>query len=287
MAIGTAALINLGIQAVIAGGQYVTGRSKQKEADLAAQRAAAKLAGIKEPDEVSGLQVPTLGAELARQELGQQFATSVEAARTTGAAGVLGGIPSLAGLGADKALDIAAQLDALEKQRDQFVAQQLQARAQREATAQRQMVGMELMGAQQASAAARQQQQQAGIGFAQAAGETTAAYIKAKPLYDATVDATEKAAISAAKTSMEEATQAITPPQMPMQDTDLIQPPTLPAAKSMGVEPITEPKAPTYNELINMGMRSAGEDFEKMQKELYPSTQGLPFLFQPPTGLGG
>lgn len=268
MAIGTAALINLGIQAVIAGGQYVTGRSKQKEADLAAQRAAAKLAGIKEPDEVSGLQVPTLGAELARQELGQQFATSVEAARTTGAAGVLGGIPSLAGLGADKALDIAAQLDALEKQRDQFVAQQLQARAQREATAQRQMVGMELMGAQQASAAARQQQQQAGIGFAQAAGETTAAYIKAKPLYDATVDATEKAAISAAKTSMEESLKkAPKPPTVdissPLIESGLIQPPTLPAAKlieeDLMIEPITPPEMPMQDT----------------------------YLIQPPIGLGG
>lgn len=186
MAIGiaTAALINLGIQGTIAGVQYFQGREKQKEADLAAQRAAAKLAGIEEADEVSGLQVPTLGAELARQELGQQFATSVSAAQSAGAAGVLGGIPSLANLGADKALDIAAQLDALEKQRDQFVAQQLQARASREVSAERQLVGMELTGAQQASAAARMQQQQAGQAALSAVGDTAALYIKNKPLYD-------------------------------------------------------------------------------------------------------
>jgi hypothetical protein len=188
MAIATAALINLGIQGAIAGVQYYQGREKQKEADLAAQRAAAKLAGIEEADEVSDLQVPTFGAELARQSLGQQFATSVEAAKSAGATGVLGGIPSLANLGADKALDIAAQLDALEKQRDQFVAQQLQARATRQVAAERQLVGMELTGAQQASAAARMQQQQAGIGFAQGAGETAAAYIKAQPLYELSKD---------------------------------------------------------------------------------------------------
>lgn len=279
MAIGTAALINLGIQAVIAGGQYVSGKAKQKEADLAAQRAAARLAGIKESDEVSGLQVPTLGAELARQSLGQQFATSVSAVQSAGAAGVLGGIPSLAGLGADKALDIAAQLDALEKQRDQFVASQLQAKATREATAERQMIGMELAGAQQASAASRLQQQQAGIGFAQGVGDTTAAYIKASPLYEASVAAKQDAEISAAKTSMEEATQAITPPEMPMQDTELIQPPSLPQPQMQTGVMEQNPITSGYEDLLNMGMQAG--------RSMSPRTGGLPFLFAPPTGLGG
>lgn len=279
MAIGTAALINLGIQAVIAGGQYVSGKAKQKEADLAAQRAAARLAGIKESDEVSGLQVPTLGAELARQSLGQQFVTSVSAFQSAGAAGVLGGIPSLAALGADKALDIAAQQDALAKQRDQFVASQLQAKATREATAERQMIGMELAGAQQASAASRLQQQQAGIGFAQGVGDTTAAYIKASPLYEASVAAKQDAAISAAKTSMEEATQAITPPEMPMQDTELIQPPSLPQPQMQTGVMEQNPITSGYEDLLNMGMQAG--------RSMSPRTGGLPFLFAPPTGLGG
>lgn len=279
MAIGTAALINLGIQAVIAGGQYVSGKAKQKEADLAAQRAAARLAGIKESDEVSGLQVPTLGAELARQSLGQQFVTSVSAFQSAGAAGVLGGIPSLAALGADKALDIAAQQDALAKQRDQFVASQLQAKATREAIAERQMIGMELAGAQQASAASRLQQQQAGIGFAQGVGDTTAAYIKASPLYEASVAAKQDAAISAAKTSMEEATQAITPPEMPMQDTELIQPPSLPQPQMQTGVMEQNPITSGYEDLLNMGMQAG--------RSMSPRTGGLPFLFAPPTGLGG
>lgn len=279
MAIGTAALINLGIQAVIAGGQYVSGKAKQKEADLAAQRAAARLAGIKESDEVSGLQVPTLGAELARQSLGQQFVTSVSAFQSAGAAGVLGGIPSLAALGADKALDIAAQQDALAKQRDQFVASQLQAKATREAIAERQMIGMELAGAQQASAASRLQQQQAGIGFAQGVGDTTAAYIKASPLYEASVAAKQDAEISAAKTSMEEATQAITPPEMPMQDTELIQPPSLPQPQMQTGVMEQNPITSGYEDLLNMGMQAG--------RSMSPRTGGLPFLFAPPTGLGG
>lgn len=284
MAIATAALINLGIQGAIAGVQYYQGREKQKEADLAAQRAAAKLAGIEEADEVSSLQVPTLGAELARQELGQQFATSVAAAQSAGAAGVLGGIPSLANLGADKALDIAAQLDALEKQRDQFVAQQLQARATREVAAERQLVGMELAGAQQASAAARMQQQQAGIGFAQGAGETAAAYIKAQPLYELSRDAAEKAAISEAKTAMEESlTKAPKPPVLdissPLVESELIQPPSMPEPTVDTQQIKRNPLTSGYEGLLEMGMR--------VGREMSPKTQGMSYLFQPPIGLGG
>ena len=284
MAIGTAALINLGIQAVIAGGQYVSGKAKQKEADLAAQRAAARLAGIKESDEVSNLQIPTLGAELARQSLGQQFVTSVSAFQGAGAAGVLGGIPSLAALGADKALDIAAQQDALAKQRDQFVASQLQAKATREATAERQMIGMELAGAQQASAASRLQQQQAGIGFAQGVGDTAAAYIKASPLYEASIAAKQDAAISAAKTDMQTELANVATPEMldissPLVESDLIQPPSLPQPQiqtgAMEQNPITS----GYEDLLNMGMQAG--------RSMSPRTGGLPFLFAPPTGLGG
>ena len=176
-------LVRGAVQLGSAAYQGYQGSQKQKEAELAAQRIAAQQRAIREADEVSDVQVPTLGAELARQSLGQQFATSVAAAQSAGAAGVLGGIPALANLGADKALDIAAQLNKLEAQRDQFVAQQLQQRARREATAQRGLLGQQLAGAQMATAEARQQQQQALASGIQAVGSATAGIIENQALY--------------------------------------------------------------------------------------------------------
>lgn len=178
-----ALLVRGAVQLGTAAYQGYQGSQKQKEADLAAQRFAAQQRAVTEADEVSDVQVPTLGAELARQELGQQFATSVAAAQSAGAAGVLGGIPSLANLGADRALDIAAQLNTLEAQRDQFVARQLQARAQREARAERGLLGQQLMGAQMASAEARRQQQQALKSGIEAVGSATAGIIENQALY--------------------------------------------------------------------------------------------------------
>jgi len=141
--------------------QGIQGKSKQKEAERAAQRAAAKMRAIEEENVIEGLQVPTLGAELARQELGQQVATSVEALRSAGAAGVLGGIPSLVDVSTDKALEIAAGLQEAEYQRDKFVLQQEQALEGRRVAREMGMASMELQGAQAAVAEGRRSQQEA------------------------------------------------------------------------------------------------------------------------------
>jgi hypothetical protein len=141
--------------------QGIQGKSKQKEAERAAQRAAAKMRAIEEENVIEGLQVPTLGAELARQELGQQVATSVEALRSAGAAGVLGGIPSLVDVSTDKALEIAAGLQEAEYQRDKFVLQQEQALEGRRVAREMSMAGMELQGAQAAVAEGKMAQQEA------------------------------------------------------------------------------------------------------------------------------
>jgi len=141
--------------------QGIQGKSKQKEAERAAQRAAAKMRAIEEENIVGGLQVPTLGAELARQELGQQVATSVEALRSAGAAGVLGGIPSLVDVSTDKALEIAAGLQEAEYQRDKFVLQQEQALEGRRVAREMSLAGMELQGAQAAVAEGKMAQQEA------------------------------------------------------------------------------------------------------------------------------
>ena len=141
--------------------QGIQGMSKQKDAERAAQRAAAKMRAIEEANIIGDLQVPTMGAELARQELGQQVATSVEALRSAGAAGVLGGIPSLIDVSSDKALEIAAGLQEAEYQRDKFVREQEQALEGRRVAREMSLAGMELQGAQAAVAEGRMAQQEA------------------------------------------------------------------------------------------------------------------------------
>lgn len=154
-----------------------------KKADIEAQRLGAQLRATREADMVSGLQVPQMGAELARQALGQQMASSINALTSAGAAGVLGGVPGLANVGAEQALKIAAQLNTLQAQRDQFVAGALQGIEYRDVKAQREMLGDQLKGAQLQSAEARQNRNQAIATGAGAIGKGIAAEIGDQPLY--------------------------------------------------------------------------------------------------------
>ena len=172
--------------------QGIQGISKQKEAERSAQRAAAKMRAIEEQNVIGGLQVPTLGAELARQELGQQVATSVEALRSAGAAGVLGGIPSLVDVSSDKALEIAAGLQEAEYQRDKFVREQEQALEGRRVAREMSMAGMELQGAQAAVAEGKMAQQEALKLGAEAVTGFAEMKLKDSDLYD-----TQKPALQA------------------------------------------------------------------------------------------
>lgn len=154
-----------------------------KKADIEAQRLGAQLRATREADMVSGVQVPQLGAELARQSIGQQTAASINALTGAGAAGVLGGVPGVAAVNNEAALNIAAQLNQMQAQRDQFVAGQLQSMEMRDVNAQRDMIGDQLRGAQMQSAEARQNRNQAiatGVG---ALGQGIAAGIGDQPLF--------------------------------------------------------------------------------------------------------
>lgn len=172
-------LVSAGVSAV----QAYNANADQKQAQRDAQRLGAQLRATQEADKVSGLQVPTLGAELARQSLGQQMAMTVNALTGAGAAGVLGGIPGASAMGANAALEIAADLQRQQAARDQFVAAAQQDIEGRRVKAEREMIGDQLMGAQLQSTASGNQMNQAietGVG---ALGQAGAAYVKAKPLY--------------------------------------------------------------------------------------------------------
>jgi hypothetical protein len=173
-------LVSAGVSAVQAYDSY----ADQKEAQKAAQRLGAQLRATQEADKVSGLQVPTLGAELARQSLGQQMAMTVNALTGAGAAGVLGGIPGASAMGANAALEIAADLQRQQAARDQFVAAAQQGIEGRRVQAEREMIGDQLVGAQLQATASGNQMNKSIEGTLGALGQAGAAYVKAKPLYE-------------------------------------------------------------------------------------------------------
>ena len=173
-------LVSAGVSAVQAYDSY----ADQKEAQKAAQRLGAQLRATQEADKVSGLQVPTLGAELARQSLGQQMAMTVNALTGAGAAGVLGGIPGASAMGANAALEIAADLQRQQAARDQFVASAQQGIEGRRVQAEREMVGDQLQGAQLQAYASGTERNQAIATGVSSLGKAAAAEIGAQPLFE-------------------------------------------------------------------------------------------------------
>ena len=173
-------LVSAGVSAV----QAYNANADQKRAQMDAQRLGAQLRAIKEADKVSGLQVPTLGAELARQSIGQQMAMTVNALTGAGAAGVLGGIPGAQAMGANAALEIAADLQRQQAARDQFVASAQQGIEGRRVQAEREMVGDQLQGAQLQAYASGTERNQAIATGVSSLGKAAAAEIGAQPLFE-------------------------------------------------------------------------------------------------------
>ena len=173
-------LVSAGVSAVQAYDSY----ADQKEAQRAAQRLGAQLRATQEADKVSGTQVPTLGAELGLQYLGQQMAMTVNALTGAGAAGVLGGIPGAQAMGANAALEIAADLQRQQAARDQFVASAQQGIEGRRVQAEREMVGDQLQGAQLQAYASGTERNQAIATGVSSLGKAAAAEIGAQPLFE-------------------------------------------------------------------------------------------------------
>lgn len=105
----------------VAGGAYQA-ISSAKQASEA--KSALENLKIPEPTNIAeGLQVSTMGADLQREELGRQFSTGVDALRSGGIRGIVGG---LSGLNAQQNVanrQIGADLDMQQKQIDQIRAQ--------------------------------------------------------------------------------------------------------------------------------------------------------------------
>jgi hypothetical protein len=191
------ATMMLAVKGGIALYQQVQGMSKKKEAEAAAQRAAAQMRSIKEKDVYGNLQVPTLGAELARQANAQNTATAMGVLQSVGAIGVLGGVTNIANASTDKILQISAMLQNAEYEKDKFVFQQQQELENRNINRQLQMAGMELRGAQSAVSEAKMMKQNAALLGGEAVTGYAVMKMKEAPLY-------EKGTLGTGKLSTEE-----------------------------------------------------------------------------------
>jgi len=182
----TASTIILG--SIAAGGSamnIIQGSNAKGEAKQAAAKAAQSIAQMQEADKFRNLQVPTLGLEMAQQNVQARQAQQLQGLQDIGAAGVLGGLTALNQQGQQEDLALAAQAQQAQYARDLAQAQNAQGVEQRNLARQTELEQQRLMGAQNA-AAYGQSQINAGIqGLAQTAGTVMAQSLANKPLFDA------------------------------------------------------------------------------------------------------
>jgi hypothetical protein len=108
------ALAGVGMSAA----QAVKADKEKKKAQASATAAANAFKNIKETNAYSGIQVPTIGTDLASQRMNQQAMAGLGALQGTGAEGVLGGVGQLQEATNAAQLDIAAQQNEAQFNRD-------------------------------------------------------------------------------------------------------------------------------------------------------------------------
>lgn len=160
-------LIGSGLSA----GQAINASKKRKEAQAAADAAAAKLKAMRYEDTMAGLQVPMMGFEQSAQKQAQREAMQIQALQEAGGAAVLGGTPGLAAMGAEEDLARMAEIDQMEYARNLERARNQQAISNANLEFQAGIQGMELAGAQQAAAQAESDKRAAISGMAQSIGQ--------------------------------------------------------------------------------------------------------------------
>jgi len=112
--------------AAASAGQAVAANQRRKKDEVAAKEAASRLRGLTETDYSAGLQVPTMGYDLAQQGIQQQQASGIQALQEAGAAGVIGGVPSMNQAANEAQLQLSADLQQAEYNRDLYRSQNRQ-----------------------------------------------------------------------------------------------------------------------------------------------------------------
>ena len=183
---GVATAISLGLAAAGSAYQMIQGANAKSQADQAASNAANQLAQLAEADRFKSLQVPTLGLELAQQNIQARQAQQMQGLQDIGAAGVLGGTTALNVQGQREDLALAAQGQQAQYERDLAQAENAQRIEANRIARQSGLEQSRLQGAQLSSAQG-QAERNAGIaGLVSTAGQFAVESFKNKPLYDQT-----------------------------------------------------------------------------------------------------
>ena len=134
--------------AAASAGQAVAANQRRKKDEAAAKEAASRLRGLTETDYSAGLQVPTMGYNLAQEGIQQQEAAGLQALQETGVAGVIGGVPSMVQAGNQANQELSADLQQAEYNRDLYRSQNRQGIEGRRMEREFDLGASELQGAQ-------------------------------------------------------------------------------------------------------------------------------------------
>jgi hypothetical protein len=170
MGVATATAISLGLATVGTGMsvyQGIQGSKAEAKANEAAATAAQDAKRIAEVDRYASLQVPTLGLELAQQNIQARQAATIQGLQEGGAATVLGGLTAANQQAQAQDLQLAAQANQMQAQRDQMQAQNAQQIESDRIARQAGLINAQLGGAQAAASEARQNKQQGQLGAIQ------------------------------------------------------------------------------------------------------------------------
>ena len=161
-AVTAAALIGLGGSVY----QGIKASQAQSDANKATEDAANNLLRIQQENKFQDLQVPTLGLELAQQNIQARQQQQIQGLQDIGAAGVLGGLTASEQSARGQDLQLAAMGQEAQYNRDVLAAQNAQAIEAERVGRQTQLEQQRLMGAQGASLQARNQKEAAIAGGA-------------------------------------------------------------------------------------------------------------------------
>lgn len=178
-----------GVGAAMNAAQAIKSAQDKKKADAEAKRAIRDQLMLTEQNKLAGVQVPTMGYDLAQQNLAQEQQSTLNALQGAGMEALLGGVPQLSQRGMETGLKLGAQLQEDEFNRDVMVGNVDQGIEQRKAERLSDINLTRLQGAQAASAQAKSDTQAAMLGGLQAIGAGAESYLKQKDLYKNQPDA--------------------------------------------------------------------------------------------------
>lgn len=241
--------------AVIAAGgaayNIIQGANAKAEAQVAAGKAAQSIAQMQEADKFKNLQVPTLGLEMAQQNVQARQAQQLQGLKDIGAAGVLGGLTALNQQGQQEDLALAAQAQEAQYARDFAQAQNAQDIEKRNLARQTGLETARLEGAQQAAAYGQSQINSGITGLAQTAGNVLVQSLKDQPLWGKQDEYTSQLTNKQTQQIGTNAQQAFAPQIASM------QPPSTPMTK------LNTPNVSNYDYLMKMqGLRNAQGQYE-------------------------